>query len=69
MKENYRMFAVYHGYESLIDPRVYKAIRCRLSVSRVMAVLAVAFSSLALWPQHLKYCARRADMCLHCFVI
>ena len=28
---------VYHGYESLIGPRVYKAVHCFLSVSRAMA--------------------------------
>ena len=58
---------VYHGYESLIGPRLYKAFRCCLSVSRIMAV---AFSSLALWPQHLRHCALRADMSdLYCFAV
>ena len=34
---NCRMFAVYHGHENLIGPRLYKAVRCCLPVSIIMA--------------------------------
>ena len=34
---NYRMFGVYHGHENLIGLRLYKAVRCCLPVSRIMA--------------------------------
>ena len=43
------MFA-YHGYENLIDPRLYKAdhsIHCCLSLSRALASCSLVFSSLA----------------------
>ena len=40
------MFA-YHGYESLIDPRPYKADHFCLSLSRAMASCSSVFSCLA----------------------
>ena len=63
-----RMFAVYHGHEDLTDSRLYKTVRRCLSVSRAM-VIAVVFSSLAFWPQHLRYCALRAVKFLHRLVV
>ena len=59
-----RMF-VYHVYESLIDPRLYKLI---IVVSRFRELwpLAVVFSSIASWLKD-KY-VLRADLYLHCFV-
>ena len=39
------MFA-YHGYESLIDPHLYKADHCCFSLLRVMTSYSSVFSSL-----------------------
>ena len=40
LREDCRMF-VYHGYECLTDPRLYKADHCCLSLSRAIACSAV----------------------------
>ena len=37
MTSDCRMFAVYHGQKKQIDPRLYRAVRCCLADSRIMA--------------------------------
>ena len=59
---------VYHGYECLTDPRLYKAYHCSLSLFESYSLLRCL---LALWVDvYLKnsYCVLRADMYLHYFV-
>ena len=50
---------VYHGYESLMGARLK---------FKELWLLVVVFSSLALWPQHSRYCVLRAEIYLHCFM-
>ena len=60
---------VYHVYESLSDPRLYKVDHCCLSLSRELWPFAVVFRSVASCLKD-KYYILRADMdmYLHCFV-
>ena len=68
LREDCRMF-VYHGYECLTDPRLYKADLILLSLA--LESYSLYRCLLALWvASYLKksYCALRADMYLHYFV-